>query len=262
MKPPILAVLLLSVPLPRAAAAQCVPGKTVSVSGSATVAAPADLAILTFALQTAAPLASDAVAANHRLADAVRTEMAPLAAIATLRLGPITLAKAGSGYYQTNLPPTITAIEAHRFAFVLISGPTLHHRRRFADHAAAVVDAMGKAGAIPATSPYGPQQPSNFLVFALTAPSSYVAQARSKAIERARSAARAVAAALRFDLAGVCAANVYTMVGQAGIMGGTLGNISQQANEPLAQLPYRFYSADPENVAVRESVNLTYATRP
>jgi len=257
------AVLLLVIPLfVVGAQAQCSHDHVITVTGSGQVSAQPDVAILTLIIRSSAPLAADAVAESAKKADEARSALAGLGySSADFRITPVTILKAGGPYYGPNQSEVITGIEAQQFIYLFFGRDQLKDQKQLSEKAAAAVDALGKTGAIPVNNPYGPQPQSTFLFYSIEKPAEYETQARDRALDEARAEAQATADRIGVQITGLCSAGATLAGYGGGIAGGFVGNfasLSQQIQDPLAELPYRFYSVYPEQISIQENATLTF----
>lgn len=241
--------------------AQCTNNHVITVSANGQVPAKPDAAILTLIIQSSAPLATDAAAENAIKSTNIKSALTKLGYSAqSFQITPVTLLRAGGPYYGNN-QPQITGIEARQYVYIFFRGDQLNDQNRFTEKTATAIDALLRADAILASNPYAPQQQVGSVVYALEHPSEYEKQALRKALDQARTDAQVIAEEMGVQLAGVCSSQTntgYAFGYAAGIAGGDIGGLFQQAQNPLAELPFRYYSAQPELVVVQASASLTY----
>lgn len=211
--------------------------RVIAVNGSDQVFAQADLGILLLTIQSSAPLAADALAQNVRAAREVEAALAALGYSSdSFQISRAVFTRAGGRYYGPN-QASVTGIQAEQFVYVYFRSDLLKSPRLVNEKAAAVVDALTKAGAAPA-NPY-PQQPTAMVVYTVKDPRAYENQALQQALDRARDAAQAVAKKMGVEITGLHSISTG-YVGPAA--GGMTGPYPQTPQNALAALPYRFYS--------------------
>jgi uncharacterized protein YggE len=226
------------------------------VSRTASVYARPNLAILNLVIRSSAPLAATALSEDRQASARVSAALAALGlAPGQFQIAPTNFARAGGPYFGPNEPP-ITGIEAERIVHVFFSGAILRNATALSRKAAAVIDALGQAGAQPLTTQGQPR--TGLLVFAVKSARVYRLRAMRLAAARASAAARALAADLNQRLVRLVGITSFPLSG--GVVGGVvLGGIEQNA---LATLPYRFYALGNHRVRVSATVNLVYAVAP
>lgn len=242
--------------------AQCSRDQTISGSGAGYASAHPDVAVLTLVISSSAPLAADAVTQDAKKAADVRSALKQLGyGDAAFQVTLPTLLRAGGPYYGNN-QPAITGIEDQRYVYVFFRGNDLNDSKQLTEKMAAAVDALIKAGAAPASNPYAPQQESGMIVYTLDNPAQYEQEATKKAVADARSNAQLIASELGAKITGLCSASTNVDNYSFGIAGGMINSFAsftQVEQNPLAELPFRFYSALPERIVVEARATVTYS---
>jgi uncharacterized protein YggE len=222
---------------------------TVTRGGSAF--AKPDVGVLAMTLRSTAPIAGEAVAQNGRKAKEVEKALAKLGyAPQAYKLTPVIFAEAGGPRYGPG-QPGITVYEASQYAYVFFEGADLADMPRLTEKSAAVIEALRKAGAVPATvaSPRFPQAPGGMIIYTIKDSAPYERQALQQALARARDAAQDIAKGMQVQITGL--RNVKS--------GFLRGNQMPSSGMPYLQgLPYRFYSTKSDEVEVSASATVDF----
>src|SRR5579862_7427308 len=133
------------------AESQSVQGHVITVSRSGEATAKPDLGILMMSIHSSSPIADEAVTENGRKVKEVQS------ALAGLEFGPsgfqissVTLGQAGGARFPGQAE--VTAYEATQYVYVFFEGADLNDVAHLTTKAASVIEALRKAGAVPASS--------------------------------------------------------------------------------------------------------------
>jgi uncharacterized protein YggE len=223
----------------------------ITAAGSGEVEVKPDLGILVMALQSSAPIADEAVAANGRKAKAAETALAGLGYSAQgYKITPVTFGHETGGRFGVN-QPTLTVYQATQSVYVFFPAADQSDVAQLTQKTAAVIEALRKAGAVPGnvTNPGLPQAPGGLIVYTLKDSQPYEKQALQKAITRAHDAALEMAAGLGVQITGL------RKVGGGYFQGDSRLQPGQPA---LEGLPYRWFSAASDEIKISTSVTVEY----
>lgn len=131
---------------------------TVSRSGEAT--AKPDLGILIMSIRSASPIADEAVAENGRKAAAVESALAGLGfATSSYQISSVNFGQTGGPHFPVQTE--VTGYDATQFIYVFFEASDLGDVARLTTKAAAVIEALRKAGAVPANAgPFAAAMPA------------------------------------------------------------------------------------------------------
>lgn len=241
-------------PARRPADSQSVGQHVITVSRGGESYAKPDLGILVMSIRSAAPIAEEAVAANGQKAKAVQDSLAALG------FAPegykITSVSFGQGRPTPPFGPQaeVTAYEATQFVYVFFEGPDLNDIARLTQKTAAVIEALRKAGAIPANLGGGflptlPTVQGALMVYTIKDPSTYEHQALQQAIARARDAAQDIAIGTGVQITGLRNVNSSFLYGNYGPRSGQVS---------LEGLNYRWYSQKMDEIEIGASATVDY----
>jgi hypothetical protein len=221
---------------------------TVSRSGEAT--AKPDLGILMMSIHSSSPIADEAVTENGRKVKDVQSALAGLGfGPSGFQISSATIGQAGGARFpgQTEL----TAYEATQYVYVFFEGADLNDVAHLTAKTASVIEALRKAGAVPASSmgfaPGAAQ--GSLIIYTIKDPTQYENQALRVAITRARDAAQDIAAGTGVQLGGLL--NV-----QSGYLGGNV--IPRSGSSPLEGLKYRWFSPKIDELQIIANATLQY----
>ena len=220
----------------------------ITVNSTGSVLARPDMGILVMAVQSTAPLAADAVAENTKKVKDVQSALAALGyAPGRFKISPAALSRAGNPYYAPGRP-SITGIVASQFVYVFFEGAELSNPAELNGKVAAVIDALGKAGAVPSAGPFrSPSQPQGaMVVYTVKDPANDEDRALQEALADARTKAQAIAKRLRVQITGLSSINSFVQ------------SYTGQLSGQLEGLPYRYYSMESDEIKISERVNLAY----
>jgi uncharacterized protein YggE len=126
----------------------------ITVSRSGEAYAKPDLGILVMSIQSSSPIADEAVAENGKKAMAAESALVGLGlAPAGYQITSVTFGQAGGPRFPGQ--PDITAYNATQYIYVLFEAADLNEVARLTQKSASVIEALRKAGAVPANA--GPQ---------------------------------------------------------------------------------------------------------
>jgi uncharacterized protein YggE len=236
------------------AAAQSSSEHLITVSRGGTVFAKPDMGILIMAIETSAPIADEAVSRNAQKADAVK------AALTTLGYSPdrykfssVVLGKVGGEIYGP-YQPSVTGVEASEYVYLFFDGPQLSDLAQ-SSGTAAVIEALRKAGAagvnVAGRFSAPGQTGAAMIIYTVKDSEPWENQAVQRAVERARGAAQAIAAAMQVQITGLRSVTASYLSGR---YIPTVGFAQPQ----LKGLPYSFFSTRSDEVQISASVTVSY----
>jgi uncharacterized protein YggE len=235
---------------------QSVQNHVITVSRSGEAYAKPDLGILVMSIQSSSPIADEAVAENGEKATAVESALAGLGfAPEGYQITSVTFGPAGGPGPHFPGQPDITAYTATQYVYVFFEAADLKDVARLTQKSAAVIEALRKAGAVPANA--GPQfgpvvygaPPATLIIYTIKDPTQYEHQALQVAIARARDAAQDVATGTGVQITGL--RNV-----QSGYLGGNV--MPRSGPGPLAGLKYRWYTTKSDELAIVANATVEY----
>lgn len=225
------------------------------MSRSGEAHAKPDLGILIMSIHSTSPIADEAVAANGKKAKDVESALAGLGfAPAAYQISSVTIGQPGGR------PPfpgqtDITAYEVTQYVYVLFQGADLNDVAQLTEKSAAVIEALRKAGAVPANStgpgagPIIPAAQGSLIIYTIKDPAQYEHQALQVAIARARDAAQDIATAMGVQITGL--RNV-----QSGYLGGNV--VPRSGSSPLEGLQYRWFSPKIDELQIVANATVDY----
>ena len=211
-----------------------------------------DLGILVMSIRSSAPISEEAVATNGEKAKAVESALGALGFAPTgYKLGSVVFGQPGGHMFGPN-QPAITAYEATQSVYVFFEGADLSDMAQLTKKSAAVIEALRKAGAVPA-NPAGPrmmpQMEAGLIIYTLKDSAPYERQALQQAVAHARQAAQDIATGLGVQITGVRYVQSLALT----------GNDAQRMGLPtLEGLPYRFYSAHSGEIEITEHATVEF----
>ncbi len=232
---------------------QSVQSHIITISRSGEAYAKPDLGILVMSIQSSSPIADEAVAENGKKAVAAELALAGLGfAPDGYQITSVTFGQAGAPRFPDQ--PDIAAYNATQYVYVLFEAADLNDVARLTKKSAAVIEALRKAGAVPANA--GPQfgagfpgAPGALIIFTIKDPTQYEHQALQVAIARARDAAQDVATGTGVQIAGL--RNV-----QSSFLSGNV--MPRSGPSPLAGLKYRWYTTKSDELEIIASATVQY----
>lgn len=234
---------------------QTVEGHVIRISRSGEAYAKPDLGILVMSIQSTSPIADEAVAANAQKAQATESALAGLGFTPTgYQITSVTFGQAGGGPRfpgQTE----ITGYNATQYVYVLFEAADLTDVAKLTQKSAAVIEALRKAGAVPANanSQFGiafPGAPGALIIYTVKIPAQYEDQALQAAIARARDAAQDIAKGMGIQITGL--RNV-----QSGYLAGS-NVMPRTGTSPLAGLKYRWYTTKSDELEIIANATVEY----
>ena len=231
-------------------------GDVITVSRAGTAFAKPDLGILTMAIRSSEPLVEEATSDNVNKAKAVETALAGLGySPDQYKITSVAFGQDGAGmqYVQPNRAAPM-GYEVSQYIYVYFAGPELGDVTQLGEKEAAVIEALRKAGAVPASpSPAGRIYPSQsqaaMVVYTIKDSDRYEREALQQALQRAREAAHDVARTMQVHI-----------VRLDSVRTGFLARAYPMRNglAPLEGLPYRFYSPTSDEVQISANATLNY----
>jgi uncharacterized protein YggE len=239
----------------RNADSQSVQNHMITVSRSGEAYAKPDLGILIMSIHSTSPIADEAVAENGRKATATEAALAGLGfAPAGYQITSVTFGQ-GDGGPRFPGQPQITAYDATQYVYVFFEAADLNDVAHLTEKSAAVIEALRKAGAVPANT--GPQfgsifqgSPGALIFYTSKDATQYEHQALQVAIARARDAAQDVATATGVQIAGLRNVDSSFLAGS---------NVTpRNGSSPLTGLKYRWYSTKSDELAIIANATVEY----
>jgi uncharacterized protein YggE len=235
------------------AGSQSVQNHVITVSRSGETFAKPDLGILIMSIRSSSPIAEEAVAENGRKAKAVESALVSLGfAPASYQISSVTIGQAGVPRFPGQTE--IAAYDATQYVYVFFDAADLSDVAQLTEKSAAVIEALRKAGALPANSgpPYvsGPVAAQGALIiYTVKDGTQYEHQALEVAISRARDAAQAIATGTGVQLTGL--RNV-----QSGYLSGNV--LPRSGSSPLEGLKYRWFTTKSDELQIIANATLEY----
>ncbi len=227
----------------------------ISVSRSGQAFAKPDVGILAMTIRTPAPIAEEAVAENERKAKDAGQALAALgyAPRTGYQITSVIFGQVGGNpmMYGPNESET-RGYQATQYVFVFFDAADLSDATKLAAKSAAAMEALRKAGAVPANtaSARAPMlSGGGMIIYAVKDSDEYEKQAVQQALGRDREAAQGVAKIMQVQITGL--RNV-----RIGYLGGTL--LSQSGLPFLESLPYHFYSTKSDEIKIGASATVEY----
>jgi uncharacterized protein YggE len=229
---------------------QRVENHIITVSRGGEAYAKPDLGILVMSIQSTSPIADEAVAENGQKANAVESALAALGfAPEGYKITSVTFAQAGGPRFPGQ--SDITAYNATQYVYVFFEAADLNDVARLTQKSAAVIEALRKAGAVPANAgpQFGPVFPGALIIYTIKDPTQYEHQALQMAIARARDAAQDVATGLGVQITGLRRV-------QSNFLSGDV--MPRSGPSPLASLRYRWYTTKSDELEINASATVEY----
>ena len=235
---------------------QSVENHIITVSRSGEAYAKPDMGILVMSIQSSSPIADEAVSENAQKALAAESALAGLGiAPDGYQITSVTFGQAGAGGPRFPGQSEITAYTATQYIYVFFVAADLSDVGRLTQKSAAVIEALRKAGAVPANA--GPQfgpafngAPGALIIYTIKDPTPYEHQALQVAIARARDAAQDIATGTGVQITGMRSV-------ESGFLGGS-GVIPRSGSSPLASLKYRWYTTKSDELQIIANATLQY----
>jgi uncharacterized protein YggE len=233
---------------------QRVEGHVITASRSGEAYAKPDLGILVMSIQSASAIADEAVAQNGEKAKATQSALAGLGyAPASYQITSVTFGQAGGQHYPGQ--PEVTVYNATQYVYVFFDAADLSDVARLTQKSAAVIEALRKAGAVPANAgpqfgPIFPGAPGALIIYTVKDPTQYEHQALQVAIGRARDAAQDVATGTGVQITGLRNVN-------SGFLAGS-NVIPRSGSSPLMGLKYRWYTTKSDELEIIANATVQY----
>jgi uncharacterized protein YggE len=236
---------------------QSVQNHVITVSRSGEAYAKPDLGILVMSILSSSPIADEAVAENARKATAAEAALTGLGfPPGGYQITSVTFGQAG-GVRSPGFPgqSDITVYNATQYVYVFFEAPDLSDVAHLTEKSAAVIEALRKAGAVPASAgpqftPVFPGLPGALIIYTIKDPTQYEHQALQVGIARARDAAQDVATGTGVQITGL--RNV-----QSSFLGGS--NVMPRSGpSPLAGLKYRWYTTKSDELEIIANATVEY----
>jgi uncharacterized protein YggE len=233
---------------------QSVQDHVITVSRSGEAYAKPDLGILVMSILSPSPIADEAVAKNAKKATAVESALAGLGfAPGGYQITSVTFGQAGGPRFPGQ--PDIAVYNATQYVYVFFEAADLGDVAHLTEKSAAVIEALRKAGAVPANT--NPQMGAVFpggtgalIIYTVKDPTQYEHQALQVAIARARDAAQDVATGTSVQITGL--RNV-----QSGFLAGS--NVMPRSGQsPLTGLRYRWYTTKSDELEIIANATVQY----
>ncbi|MGA3326196.1 MAG: SIMPL domain-containing protein [Terriglobia bacterium] len=225
----------------------------ISVGRSGSTFAKPDVGILTMSIHSTSPIAEEAVAENERKAKEVASALAAQGFSPTsYKITSVIFGQAGRAAMYDQNQPEIAAYQASQYVYVFFEGADLSDPAKLAAKSASVMEALRKAGAVPASAPnarMAPQGQGGMIVYAVKNSDEYENDAVRKGFDRARGAAYALAKAMEVQITGVRYVKIGFLAG---------GYLPYSGMPYLESLPYHFYSTRSDQVEISASTVVQY----
>jgi len=233
---------------------QSVHERVITVSRSGEAFAKPDVGILIMSIRSSSPIADEAVAENGRKAKAVESALAHLGfAPGAYQLSSAIIGQAGGPRFPGQ--PDITAYDAVQYVYVFFEGADLTDVAHLTERSGAVIEALRKAGAVPANAG-GPQfgpvvatAQGALIIYTIKDASQYEHQALQVAIGRARDAAQDIATAAGVQITGL--RNV-----KSGYLSGNV--MPRSGPSPLEGLRYRWLTTKIDELQIIANATLEF----
>jgi len=186
---------------------------------------------------------------NGRKVTDVQSALASLGFVPSgFQIGSVTIGQAGGARFSGQAE--VTAYEATQYVYVFFEGADLNDVAQLTTKAASVIEALRKAGAVPASSMgFAPGAQGSLIVYTIKDPTQYEHQALRVAITRARDAAQDIAVGTGVQLGGLL--NV-----QSGYLSGNV--IPRSGSSPLEGIKYRWFSPKIDELQIIANATLQY----
>jgi uncharacterized protein YggE len=235
------------------AESQNVQNHIITVSRSGEAFAKPDLGILIMSIRSSSPIADEAVAENGRKAKAAESALVNLGfAPAGYQITSVTFGQAGGPRFPGQ--PDVTAYEATQYVYAFFEAADLSDVARLTEKSAAVIEALRKAGAVPANA--GPQfvpvlsaTQGALIIYTIKDATPYEHQALEVAISRARDAAQEIAVGTGVQITGL--RNV-----KSGYLSGNV--MPRSGTSPLEGLKYRWFTTKSDELQIIANATLEY----
>ena len=207
------------------------------------------------AIRSSSPIADEAVAQNGQKATAAEAALAQLGlAPADYQISSVTFAQAGAAMPRFPGQAEIAAYDATQYVYVFFGAADLSDIGKLTQKTAAVIEALRKAGAVPANAgpPFvaGPASAQGALIiYTVKDPTQYEHEALQMAIARARDAAQEIATGTGVQIAGL--RNV-----QSGYLSGNV--MPRSGPSPLEGLKYRWFTTKSDELQIIANATLEY----
>jgi uncharacterized protein YggE len=232
---------------------QNVENHIITISRSGEAYAKPDLGILIMSIQSVSPIADEAVADNATKSKDVETALAGLGFYPTAyQISSVMFGQGGGPGYPGQ--SDITAYTATQYIYVFFQAADLSDVANLTERSAAVIEALRKAGAVPANVGvgFGPMMAGPqgaMIIYTIKDPTEYEHQALRVAISRAKAAAQDIAAGLGVQITGIRDV-------QSGYLAGNV--VPRAGSSPLTDLKYRFYTTKINELPIIANVTLQY----
>jgi len=234
---------------------QNVGGHIITVSRSGEAYAKPDLGILIMSIRSTSPIADEAVADNAQKAKDVETALAGLGfGPSGYEISSVTFGNEGGPRFPGQ--GDVTAYQANQYIYVFFDGPELADVAQLTQKAAAVIEALRKAGAVPANNANGFSpvmlggMQGSLIIYTIKDPTDYEHKALQVAIARARDAAEDIATGTGVKLMGLRDV-------QSGYLAGS-GVIPRTGSGPLEGLRYRWFTTKSDELIIVANATLQY----
>jgi uncharacterized protein YggE len=238
-----------------AAESQSVQNHVIRVSRSGEATAKPDLGILIMTIRSSSAIADEAVEANATKAKAVQSALAGLGfAPAAYQISSVIIGQPQGPRFPGQ--GEVASYGATQYVYVYFEAADLSDVARLTDRTASVIEALRKAGAVPANSspalgggPMPMAALGSLIIYTIKDPSPYEHQAMQVAVARARDAAQDIATGAGVQITGL--RNV-----QSGYLGGNV--IPRSGQSPLEGLKYRWFSPKIDELQITANATVEY----
>jgi len=240
-------------PQARDAESQNVQNHVITISRSGEAFAKPDLGVLIMSIRSSSPIAEEAVAASGEKAKATESALAGLGfAPGGYQITSVTIGQGGEPRFPGQRD--ITAYEATRYVYVFFEAADLSDVAHLAEKSAAVIEALRKAGAVPANAgpQFGPALTAGqgaLIIYTVKDATKYEHEALEVAISRAHDAAQEIAVGTGVQITGL--RNV-----QSGYLSGNV--VPRSGPSPLEGLKYRWFTTKSDELQIIANATLEY----
>jgi uncharacterized protein YggE len=236
----------------QSAGSQSVQNNIITVSRGGEAYAKPDLGILIMSIQSTSPIADEAVAQNGQKAAAAQSALAALGfPPAGYQITSVTFGQANAPHFPGQ--SEIAAYDASQYVYVFFEGADLTDVSRLTQKAATVIEALRKAGAVPANlGGFGgglPGAPGPLIIYTIKDPTDYEHQALQLAIARARDAAKDIATGTGVQITGLRNVDSSFLYGNV---------VPRSGPSPLEGLKYRWYTTKSDELQIGANATVQY----
>jgi uncharacterized protein YggE len=239
----------------RDADSQSAENHIITVSRGGDAYAKPDLGILVMSISSTSPIADEAVSSNAEKAQAVESGLAGLGITAAgYKITSVTIGQAGGMGPRFLGQSEITGYSATQDIYVFFEGADLNDIAVLTKKTASVIEALRKAGAVPANAGMQPGlvvpgAQGALIIYTIKDPTPYEHQALQVAIGRVRDAAQDLATGLGVQITGLRSV-------ESNFLSGSF--IPHTGPSPLVNLEYRWFSTTSDELDIHATATVQY----